>query len=171
MTVPSCRPSTDAGMCPTSRVPAFSSHPVGQEIWPTQLLVRRPPIRPWQSSTLNSSPRGHPCSCWQELRGQLDREQAEFQEIAVQQHLVLEQHEATEAQLEGQLAAARQELEQVSVLAHGQCLASGGGHRTPSAGWAIGSSQAGAEIGQAVHSQVGTCVLFKTLHMQRLAML
>ena len=59
-------------------------------------------------------PRIYSGPCRQELRGQLDREKADFQEIAVQQHLVLEQHEAAEAQLAGQLAAARQELEQVS---------------------------------------------------------
>ena len=73
--------------------------------------------RPRQSKKLKPIPPPciHPGPCRQELRGQLDREKAEFQEIAVQQHLVLEQHEANEAQLEGQLAAARQELEQVSV--------------------------------------------------------
>ncbi len=81
-----------------------------------QLLVRRVPIRPQQSKHIEThAPRVHPCPCRQELRGQLDREKAEFQEIAVQQHLVLEQHEAAEALLEEQLAAARQELEQVGL--------------------------------------------------------
>ena len=116
-----------------------------------QLLVRRLPIlAPAVKQIGNPFTRIHTDPCRQELRGQLDREKAEFQEIAVQQHLVLEQHEATEAQLEGQLAAARQELEQVSFSLMVSVWASGGGHRIPGAGWPIGSSQAGAKIGQAV---------------------
>ena len=90
------------------------------------------------------------------MRGQLDREKAEFQEIAVQQHLVLEQHEATEAQLEGQLAAARQEVEQVSLwLMAGLCI----WWCTPDSrcDWRVfGSGQAGADIGQPLHSRAGT---------------